>query len=138
MKSYQEKIKVLVEQSGNLTEQEVRKFYAEFLLDSCADDTAIRKLAREVLTEFQVKGDSYGVPTPVDITEKLVRRVQQLQLQLARKSWRRRLADVIYHWQHRHDNQWGGMCPGCKNRDIEEGGDTYLLCPLCGTRIGWN
>jgi hypothetical protein len=138
MKTNQERIQALIDSSSDLSEQQVRKFYAEFLLDSCEDDTNIRKLAHEVLTEFEVEGDSWGVPTPVDIVETLVRRVQRLELQLARKSWRRKISDVIYHWQHRHDNEWGGVCPNCHNRDVEEGGDTYLLCPLCGKRIGWN
>jgi hypothetical protein len=45
------------------------------VLDFCADDTKIRDLVRPILTPLEVDGDSYGVPTPVDIVETLVSRL---------------------------------------------------------------
>ena len=42
------------------------------LKDACDDDTEIRKLAKKVLTEYQVEGDSYGVPTIVGVVELVV------------------------------------------------------------------
>lgn len=54
------------------------------LLRSCIkEDTeeieSAKKMAREVLSELEVYGDNYGVPTLVDIVETLVFRVQQLE-----------------------------------------------------------
>lgn len=47
-----------------------------FLKDSCEDDDEIRKLCREVLTEKEVFGDSYGVPSNVDLVELLVNKIK--------------------------------------------------------------
>jgi len=44
-------------------------------VDSCETDLNVRKLAAQVLSDFQVHGDSYGVPTLEDITELLINKI---------------------------------------------------------------
>ena len=45
------------------------------LEDWADDDTAIREIAKKYLTELEVEGDSYGVPTIVDVVEKLCKKI---------------------------------------------------------------
>jgi hypothetical protein len=42
------------------------------LKDLCDDDTEIRTMAKEVLTEYEVEGDSYGVPCLTDVVRLVV------------------------------------------------------------------
>lgn len=46
------------------------------LIDWADDDTRGRKLALQVLSDFEVNGDSFGVPSLVDIIETLVERIK--------------------------------------------------------------
>lgn len=54
----------------------LRRNYAQALTDWADTDTAVRLAARRVLTEFEVEGDSYGVPMIEDIVEALVARIE--------------------------------------------------------------
>lgn len=54
----------------------LREFYARELEDWADTDTAVRKSARKVLSEFEVEGDSYGVPTIADIVDILVAKIE--------------------------------------------------------------
>lgn len=45
--------------------------------DWAETDTAVRQAALRVLTEFEVNGDSYGVPSVEDIVDKLVAKVEE-------------------------------------------------------------
>jgi hypothetical protein len=51
----------------------------QLIVDQCDDDTAIRALGAQVMPESEVYGDSYGVPTAVDLVEKLVVRLKHAQ-----------------------------------------------------------
>lgn len=44
----------------------------DLLKDACDDDTEIRTMAKEVLTEYEVEGDSYGVPCLTDVVRLIV------------------------------------------------------------------
>ncbi len=50
--------------------------YKEFLSDWSETDTAIRSIARRVLSESQVHGDSYGVPPLENVVEELVTMIE--------------------------------------------------------------
>ncbi len=56
---------------------ELRLYYRNLLIESSETDTTVRNLASQVLTDFEVNGDSYGVPCIEDIVELLVARVKQ-------------------------------------------------------------
>ena len=43
----------------------------------CEDEKEIRKLASQVLPESDVYGDPFGVPSLIDIVEKLVEKVKE-------------------------------------------------------------
>ena len=43
--------------------------------DDCETDTNVRNLARPILGDFKVDGDSYGVPGLEDITEELIKQL---------------------------------------------------------------
>lgn len=47
----------------------------QILRDECEDENKSKELAKKVLTEFQVEGDSNGVPSISDIVELLVDRI---------------------------------------------------------------
>ena len=57
--------------------------------DTCDDDTRIRKLARPVLGDW-IDGDSYCVPSIVDIVEKLIERIDLLVKDIS-------FTDLTYH-----------------------------------------
>jgi hypothetical protein len=58
---------------------DLRKFYCKSLRDWASDDTEIRRLASKVLTEFEVNGDSYGVPGIREIVELLVNKIEKFK-----------------------------------------------------------
>lgn len=51
-------------------------FFASMLLDTTSDETAIQEAARPVLGDW-VDGDSYSVPGPVEIVERLVQEIKR-------------------------------------------------------------
>lgn len=53
----------------------LRRDYINMLRDTCDDDTTIRELARPILGDKLVDGDSWGVPPITDIVEELVKRL---------------------------------------------------------------
>lgn len=59
--------------------EDLRRYYCENLRDQADDDTEIRKLAARVLPEFDVEGDSYGVPGITEIVESLVLMIENLK-----------------------------------------------------------
>lgn len=64
-------------QNHNYDVPYVRRDVLSRLMEDDADaDTFIRSEAAKVLTDFEINGDSYGVPTPADIVERLVKRIQ--------------------------------------------------------------
>lgn len=63
----------------NTTEVKAKLLYAQQLLDLAEEDVIIREVAKKVLTEEEVEGDSYGVPMLSDIVEKLVAKIQELR-----------------------------------------------------------
>lgn len=70
----------LREQIALRTEADVREAYARMLEDDAEKDTAVRQMAGEVLTDFEVNGDSYGVPGIENIVELLVKRIDFLSI----------------------------------------------------------
>ena len=61
MENYQEKY------------EELKKMFDSVIADICEDDTSIRKECEKVFTDYEVYGDSYGVPPITDLVEKLVK-----------------------------------------------------------------
>jgi hypothetical protein len=62
--------------------QKAEASLSSFLKDSCDDDTAIRNLVRPILKPLECDGNSNGVPTPVDIVQTLVNRLQVMEKEL--------------------------------------------------------
>jgi hypothetical protein len=58
------------------TREELEKKYAMFLLDWAETDTYVREKCKDVLTDFEINGDSYGVPTVEEIVDKLVEKIK--------------------------------------------------------------
>lgn len=61
--------------------EELRVLYQRAIEDFSDSDFNARRAARRVLTEFEVEGDSYGVPGLEDIVERLVAKIEELQKQ---------------------------------------------------------
>lgn len=61
-------------------ETDYEKMLMDVLRDWAEDDTAIREMAKKYLTEFEVEGDSYGVPPIVDVVEKLCKIIDKLRM----------------------------------------------------------
>lgn len=68
----------LEEQIKTLPIATVRRNYQLALEDWAHTDTVVRNAARRVLTEFEVDGDTYGVPAIEDIVELLVAKIEVL------------------------------------------------------------
>ncbi len=62
---------------GDVPAEELRRRHALELLDSAHIDVEVRKLASRVLTDFEVNGDSYGVPGVIGIVETLVKKIEE-------------------------------------------------------------
>jgi predicted aconitase len=68
----------LAESIKRHTLDELREFYQTVIEDTCNTDTAIRESARRVLTEHEVEGDQYQVPSVEHIVELLVVKIEEL------------------------------------------------------------
>lgn len=51
---------------GNETAEHIKKLYHRALLNHVHDESEIKEMVRPYLTEFELEGDSYGVPDFVD------------------------------------------------------------------------
>lgn len=71
----------LRERIAHHQEADVREHYAKHLEDWAETDTFVRKEALKVLTDFEVNGDSYGVPAIENIVELLVKKIQFLSIE---------------------------------------------------------
>jgi hypothetical protein len=60
------------------TLEDLRGLYQTVIEDTCKTDTAIRESARRVLTEHEVEGDQYQVPSVEHIVELLVAKIEEL------------------------------------------------------------
>lgn len=58
---------------------QLRKLYATFFEDSCADEDRAQQAALKVLTEEQVYGNRWGVHSVADVVEILVAEVEKLR-----------------------------------------------------------
>lgn len=56
----------------------VRLYYQKCLEDGAETDAEVRRLAKMVLSESAVEGNSYGVPTIEEIVKDLVITIQEL------------------------------------------------------------
>lgn len=77
------------------------------LSDDASTDTHIRTQARKVLSEFDVHGDSYGVPPLEEIVDKLVAKAEKYE----------GYKDIIEYWD-------GKEMPKCEAATIDD-------CPWC-------
>jgi len=53
--------------------------YKQLLEDCCEEDSEIRKIAREVLTEKEVYGNHFGFPPLADVIELLVGKIKKFE-----------------------------------------------------------
>jgi hypothetical protein len=58
--------------------EDLRVAYIRIIEDTANTDTAIRESARRVLTEHEVEGDQYQVPSVEHIVELLVGKIEEL------------------------------------------------------------
>jgi hypothetical protein len=62
-----------------MTDQELIINLRQLIKFQCADEIEICKLCESVLSKKEIYGDSYGVPTIVDIVELLIAEIQHLR-----------------------------------------------------------
>lgn len=58
------------------------KSWKEIVKSNCEDEEEIKKLCRGVITDYEIDGDSYGVPGPVGIVESLTIKMKDLKAAL--------------------------------------------------------
>jgi hypothetical protein len=58
---------------------EIVRLYAIQLMDSAECDNYVRDRVRGILTDFEIDGDSFGVPTIEDIVNDLVEKILALE-----------------------------------------------------------
>jgi len=56
--------------------EELEDLYKTLLKDTCNTDTYIRERVKGILTDFEINGDSYGVPTIEDIVDLLCEKIE--------------------------------------------------------------
>ena len=69
----------LEESIARIPVDDLRLTYAYLLRDWAEDDMAVRESAKPFLTDFEINGDSYGVPTIVDIVNLLCERLADVK-----------------------------------------------------------
>ena len=79
-KSFHEANKERVELDMKLAKaEEESETRLAIIKDHCEDGSKIKELARPLLGDFAVEGDSYGVPASVDICEELTKQLYKLR-----------------------------------------------------------
>lgn len=63
----------------NLQYDEIVRLYAISLIDFTVCDNYVRDRVRGILTDFEIDGDSFGVPTIEDIVNDLVEKILALE-----------------------------------------------------------
>lgn len=61
----------------NFSLEELRKAYYDLLVETSETEEEVRKMAKKVLPDLEVYGDSYGVPGIGDIVESLIKRIDE-------------------------------------------------------------
>lgn len=72
----EDKISTLRASFTKYSRDQLEKYYATFLLDSAETENYIREKCKDVLTDFEINGNSYGVPTLEEIVDKLVEKIK--------------------------------------------------------------
>jgi len=74
--------------------EDLEKYYVQLLVDSSDTDTYIRERVKGILTDFEINGDSYGVPTIEDIVDLLCEKIEghKEEIEKEKNNIRRRYA----------------------------------------------
>jgi len=92
---YHQRIRAIIYrlEEKNTSIDDLALLYADMLCDVVDEEAMVKEAASKHLNDFQLEGDSYGVPSVVDIVESLVRRLDLYKLLEGRAS------DVtVYDW----------------------------------------
>jgi hypothetical protein len=68
--------KELFESVKKQSREDLEKYYIQLLVDSSDTDTYIRDRVKGILTDFEINGDSYGVPSIEDIVNLLCEKIE--------------------------------------------------------------
>ena len=78
--------------------EHILDLYANCVCDMVDDDEEIRKLAKPHLTDFEINGDKYGVPSAVGIVEKLIKELEKQNEEIERLK--------EYEWMYKDLCKW--------------------------------
>lgn len=59
--------------------EDLEIYYASLLLDTSETDIYVREKCKDILTDFEINGDTYGVPMIEEIVDKLVEKIKSNQ-----------------------------------------------------------
>ena len=76
------------------SKEDLEKYYVQLLVDSSDTDTYIRERVKGILTDFEINGDSYGVPSIEDIVDLLCEKIEnhKEEIEKEKNNIRRRYA----------------------------------------------
>lgn len=74
--TFEDKINNLRADFSKYSREKLEIHLATHLLDWAETDTYVREKCKDILTDFEINGDSYGVPNIEDIVDKLVEKIK--------------------------------------------------------------
>jgi hypothetical protein len=69
----------LIDIIKDLSRSDLEHYYIDHLELTAQTDTYIRERVKNILTDFEINGDSYGVPTIEDIVDMLCEKIEALK-----------------------------------------------------------
>jgi hypothetical protein len=69
----------LIDTIKDLSRSDLEHYYIDHLELTAQTDTYIRERVKNILTDFEINGDSYGVPTVEDIVDLLCEKIKNLK-----------------------------------------------------------
>ena len=67
----------LAEYIKTIKREHLEKSHEMLLMDSADTDNYVRNRVKDILTDFQINGDSYGVPSVEDIVDRLCEIIEE-------------------------------------------------------------
>lgn len=81
-----------------------RETYLKFLKDSCEEEDYIRKAVKGLIPEFEIEGDSYGVPMISDIVDSLIKTMKKDYVKMSELPSKEELEEILSRLSSDSDN----------------------------------
>lgn len=92
----EDKMSELIDIIKDLSRFDLEHYYIDHLELTEQTDTYIRERVKDILTDFEINGDSYGVPAIEDIVDLLCEKIENHKEELEElKAWKEEATEVM-------------------------------------------